>query len=216
MIKIAIADDQRLFLEGMRHIIDAFEGMELIIEAENGRILLEAFKTQVPDVLLLDVKMPEMDGEAVVKQLKIDYSEVKILMLSMYDEERLMTHLMRLGANGYLLKNDSPDIVKVAIQAVHQTGFYFNDRLSKAMLQQLQYKQMASSKSSIAHETQISPREQEVLVLICQELTTAEIAKRLFISIRTVEGHRKNLMEKIGAKNMAGLVKYAVRMGLVK
>ena len=216
MIKIALADDQVLFLNGMRLIIDSFENMDLIIEAENGQQLIDKLKYKTPDVLLLDLKMPIMDGEEVTKYLKIHYPNIKILLLTMYDDDRLINHLMELGANGYLLKNDPPEEVREAIKTVFKKDFYFNDRISKALLSGIKNKGKTFTNSgSINGPVSLTKRELEILKLICQQMTTAEIAQQLFISVRTVEGHRKNLLEKTGSRNSAGLVIFAYKNNMI-
>lgn len=216
-IKLAVADDQKLFLNGLKYIIDSFAGIDLIIEANNGAELIEKIKEEKPDVILLDLKMPVMDGVEATKHIKTHHNEIKIILLSMYNDERLINHMMEIGANGYLLKDEEPEVLEEAIRTVMEKDFYFNEYVSKALLKGVKGKQkVPASKFSLNAETNISPRELEVLELICQELTTTEIAQKLFISVRTVEGHRKKMMEKTNVRNMAGLVIYAMKSGLVK
>ncbi|MEM9921846.1 MAG: response regulator transcription factor [Bacteroidota bacterium] len=216
-IKLAIADDQVLFLRGLKYILQDFDDIELVIEAGNGQELLDAIPENPPQVVLLDMKMPVMDGMATTKELKTHYPEIKVILLSMFDDERLITHMMEIGANGYLLKNEEPHILKEAIDSVLTKDLYFNDYVSKALLNGLQKKNDPPPSLSDGHSgVSLTPREQEVLQLICQELTTAEIAKQLFLSTRTIEGHRKNLMEKAGVRNTAGLVIFAVKNDLIR
>lgn len=212
-IKLAIADDQVLFLKGLRLLINSFDGIELIIEAANGKELLEAVAAHPPDVILMDLKMPVMDGLEATERIKEQYPDIKILILSTYDEDHLIHHLMKVGANGYLLKNEEPKEVKAAIKAVMEKDFYFNDYVSKALLTGVQNPQKVADPWE--GKEQISKREKEVLDLICKELTSAEIADQLFISLRTVENHRKSLLAKTGARNTAGLILFAVRNQLV-
>lgn len=217
MIKLAICDDQVLFLRGLKYIIDDFDNIKITLEATSGEELLENIYSSPPDVLLLDMKMPGIDGIAVTRELKTKLPNVKIILLSMYDDERLITHVMENGANGYLLKNEEPEILKAAIESVMEKDFYFNDYVAKALLQGVKNKERSKPVSfSVNNTSELTPREQEILQLICKEQTTAEIAKGLFISVRTVEGHRKNLMEKTGVRNTAGLVIYAVKNKLVE
>ena len=216
-IKLAIADDQKLFLNGLKYIINSFEGIDLVIEANNGEELIQKIDGQIPDVILMDLKMPVMDGVETTKYLKKHHKDIKIILLSMYNDDRLINHMMEIGANGYLLKDEEPEIVEQAIRAVVDKGFFFNDYVSKALLKGVKEKHKTPlANSPFSPELNLSPRELEVLQLICQELTTAEIAGRLYISVRTVEGHRKNLIEKTGVKNMAGLVIHAMKHGLVE
>ncbi len=215
MIRLAIADDQILFLRGLRLMLEDFSNIDIVVEANNGRELLDAMKHTPVDVVLLDLRMPEMDGIEATRRLRESYPQTKVLLLSMHDDERLISHLMNLGASGYLLKDEEPETVREAIESVHERDFYFNEYVSKALLQGM--KTRNNIQSVDAHlQPQLTRRELEVLALICKEYTTAEIAKELYLSSRTVDGHRRNLQEKTGAKNVAGLVIYAIRSGIVK
>ncbi len=216
-IRLAIADDQKLFLKGLKFIINDFENIELVMEAENGKVLIEKVAQDPPDVILMDLKMPVMDGIEATQYLKKHQPEIKIILLTMYNEERLIAHMMKIGANGYLLKDEEPEVVRAAIETVVAQGFYFNDYVSKALLKGVKSNQKTNFEAfpATSAETKLSRREVEVLQLICKEQTTAEIAQQLFISSRTVEGHRKKLLEKTGVKNTAGLVIYAYRNGLI-
>jgi DNA-binding NarL/FixJ family response regulator len=216
LVKLAIADDQILFLKGLKLILDTFENVEIVIEALNGQALLDAMKHVIPDVILMDLKMPELNGLDAMKIIKKDHPKIKVIFLTMYDDERLINHLMKCGANGYLLKNEEPDILQQAINTVMERDYFFNEYVSKALLRGLpSIKGELTAQLDLSIKLSLTRRELEVLGLICKELTTAEIAKKLFISKRTVEGHRKNLMEKTGVRNTAGLVIFAVRNHLV-
>ncbi|MFK8105335.1 MAG: response regulator [Saprospiraceae bacterium] len=217
MIKLAICDDQVLFLRGLKYIIADFDEIEIIIEVTRGEDLLEQVKFNRPDVVLLDMKMPGMDGIEVTRFLRTNFPEIKIILLSMYDEERLITHVLEIGANGYLLKNEEPEILKEAIESVMTKDYYFNDYVANALIKGLKRKER-SAKAPISFKapSHLTTRELEILKLISEELTTAEIAKKLFISVRTVEGHRKNLMEKTGVRNTAGLIIFAIKNKLIE
>lgn len=215
VVKLAIADDQVLFLKGLRLLIRSFDDVELIIEATNGQELIEAIATNQPDVILMDLRMPVMDGLEATEKIKALYPDIKIILLTMYDEERLINHMMKVGANGYLLKNEEPHILKEAIQAVVEKEFYFNDYVSKALLRGIQKKHNEIRPWKTGDSDQLTKREIEVLNLICQERTSAEIADELFISTRTVENHRKSLLTKTGVRNTAGLIIYAIRNQLI-
>ena len=215
-IKLAIADDQVLFLKGLRLLMQSFEEIELIIEATNGQELIEAVALNPPDVILMDLRMPVMDGLAATEKIKALYPAIKIILLTMYDEERLINHMMKVGANGYLLKNEEPEILREAIQAVMEKEFYFNDYVSKALLRGIQKKQKEVRPWKGNDTVELTKRELEVLELICREHTSPEIAKELFISSRTVENHRKSLLGKTGVRNTAGLIIYAIRNQLIE
>lgn len=215
-IKIAIADDQTLFLKGMRFIIETFDDVEIVAEATDGASLLEEVKRTQPDVVLSDIKMPGMDGVEVTKYIKKNFPDIKVILLTMYNDDRLIAHVMEIGANGYLLKDEDADEVHKAIRSVVDKGFYFSEYVSNALLKQVKNKSRSNPKEVIAGEkNNLSPRELDVLRLICQEKSTNEIAQELFISARTVEGHRKNLLAKTGVRNVAGLVLYAVKNKLL-
>ena len=217
IIKLAIADDQKLFLKGLKFIIQTFEDVEIVAEATDGQELLDKIELTRPDVVLSDIKMPGMDGIEATKVIKSRYPDIKIILLTMYDDERLISHVMEIGASGYLLKDEDSEVVEEAIRSVMKKGFYFNDYVSRALLKQVKNKNKLTPTEILSNspQTSLSPRELEVLQLICQEMSTNEIAQKLFISARTVEGHRKKLLEKTEVKNVAGLVIYAVKNKLV-
>jgi DNA-binding NarL/FixJ family response regulator len=156
--------------------------------------------------------MPVMDGIETLKRLHQIKPEIKVLMLTMHDNDRLINHLMQLGASGFLLKDEDPEIVITAVKRVAEDGVYFRDYVSRALLKGS--KQQNNRKGEALH-TKLSERELQVLQLICKEHTSKEIAEQLFISYRTVEGHRRSMQEKTGAKNIVGLVLYAVERGMV-
>lgn len=216
-IKIAIADDQVLFLKGLKFIIETFDNIELVLEAQNGSELLKKLEEIEVDIILMDLKMPVMDGmEATIEVRKL-YPDIKVIFLSMHDDERLISHMMKIGASGYLLKNESPEVVRDAIIAVAEKGFYFNDYVSKALLSGLHSKNsVVDLKHHFKEKMHLTKRELEVLDLICRAYTTTEIGEKLYISKRTVEGHRKNLIEKTGVKNTAALIVLAIKNGLVE
>lgn len=215
-VRVAIADDHVLFRKGLITILELDDDLEVIYDADNGEELIKKLEAQVPEVILMDLKMPVMDGMEATKLIKAKYPEVKILILSMYDEEKFIIHCLELGANGYLLKNTDPDEVVKAIHTVVEKDFYFNNHISTVMLKGLNQKTRAKGKPQFDNSVELTKREREILELICKELTTPEMAEKLFISNRTVEGHRKNLLEKTGAKNTAGLVVFALKNELVE
>ncbi len=214
MIKIAIADDHKLFREGLRFLVDNMEGVKVIIEAANGKELLASPLLAEADILLLDLDMPEMDGLEALKQLRPTRPDLGIIILTMHSDTKMIAYLMELGANSYLLKDTSPDEFHKAIFSVKKEGFYFSQMVSQAMLNGL--KGNSRKKPGLNNQEELTSREVEVLELICQEFTAKEIAEKLFISHRTVEGHRKNLIEKLGVKNTAGLIVKAIKDGLIE
>ena len=215
-IKVVIADDHQLFRQGMAFIIGNYPEFQLLYDVEDGAELLRRLESEPenqPDVVLMDLKMPQVDGMAATKSIKANYPNIKILILSMIQQEDFVLHLLDEGANGYLLKNASAEEVAEAIRTVSTRDFYFNEFVSGIMLRGLKKKRQ--TKPQLAGNYQVTPREQEVLNLIAQEFTTTEMAERLFVSVRTIETHRKNLMDKLGAKNTAGLMFKAMKNGLL-
>lgn len=216
MIKIAIADDHALFRKGIVNIIQDFEGIEVIMEASNGLEIVEKVKLAEtkPDVILMDLKMPELDGIEATEEIHQLLPDIKILILSMHDEEQFILHMMENGANGYLLKDSEPDELEKAIRGVVGEEFYFDEYVVKIMHKGLLKRKRVKP---MLDESKVffSERELEVLELICKEKTAQEIGKVLFISPRTVDGHRNKLLEKTGAKNTVGLVVYAIKNKLV-
>jgi DNA-binding NarL/FixJ family response regulator len=212
-IKIAIADDYKIFREGLKVGLSADDALEVVLEADNGEDLLKGLENETPDVILMDLKMPIMDGMEATKEVRKKYPAVKVLVVSMYEDDKFIIHLMENGANGYLLKNTEPDEIRRSIYAVHENGYYFNDLVNKALLKKLVLKN--NLKPSFNQNVELTEREQEVLKLICEEKTAAEIAKEIFLSPRSVEGIRQRLIEKVGVRNSAGLVMFAVKNGLV-
>ncbi len=215
-VKVAIADDHVLFRKGLITILEMDDDIEVVLEVNNGKELVENLNQPLPEVILMDLKMPEMDGMEATKIIKEKHPEIKILILSMYDEEKFIIYCLELGANGYLLKNADPAEVTQAIRTVVAKDFYFNDHISTVMLKGLNQKSRPKGKPQWTNKIQLTNREKEVLELICHEYTTPEIGEKLFISHRTVEGHRKHLLEKTGAKNTAGLVVFALKHELIE
>lgn len=213
-IKIAIADDYKIFREGLKVGLSADNNMQVIFEADNGEDLLKGLETNSPDIILMDLKMPIMDGMEATKEVRKKYPDMKILVVSMYEDDKFIIHLMEIGANGYLLKNAEPDEIRRSIYSVHENGYYFNDLVNKALLKKLVLKN--NLKPSFNQNVELTEREMEVLKLICEEKTAAEIAKEIFLSPRSVEGIRQRLIEKIGVRNTAGLVMFAAKNGIAE
>jgi len=211
-IKVVIADDQKLFRQGLVALIGEFEEFELLLEAENGRELMEKLIQFdiVPDVALIDMDMPEMNGVVLNNLLHTKFPGIRTIILTVFNQERYINKMMEAGANSYLFKNcDTSELVH-AIKTVYKSGFYFNSDTVKALRNAFKYKKV-EIKDVNSVPIELTNREAEVLGLICKEYTNAEIAEQLFLSIRTVEGYRNNLLTKIGARNTAGLVIFAIK-----
>jgi DNA-binding NarL/FixJ family response regulator len=213
VINLAIADDHKIFREGLKATLEDCTDLNLIFEAGNGIELVKQLAVQSPDVVLMDIKMPEMDGMQATAFIHENFSHVKVLALSMYNEDKYILNMMKAGASGYLLKNAEPQEIVDAIFTVYKKGFYFNEHLSITLIKQLMEKSTSNFKGK--EETELNEREIEVLKLICQEKQNTEIADKLFLSVRTVEGYRTKLFEKTGSKNIVGLVIYAIKKGII-
>lgn len=208
-----IADDHKVFRQGLRYTLNTDPQLKCIGEAENGKQLLQLLASIQPDVILMDLKMPEMDGMEATKAIRQLYPDVKILVLTMYDDEQFVLHMLDMGVNGYLVKNADPEEIIKALYTVHENDYYFNDMVSRLMLRTIVNKKQVQQRTK--ENVQLSDKETEILRLICLEHTNAEIAEKVFLSQRTVEGIRSTLLEKIGVRNTAGLVMYAVKKGIV-
>ncbi len=211
-IKIAVVDDQRLFRRGLISLISEFNELKVTIEAENGKDLIDKMEGNLPDVVLLDLEMPEMDGAQTLAYLKVKHPKIRVLILTMHNEESIIAHMVENGAHGFLLKNDPIETIIDAIHSVIDTDYYFDDRVSKALLTRLITGEKIKPKFS---KVVLSEREIQIIQLICEEFTDREIAEKLCLSVRTVNGHRIQILEKIKAKNTVGIVMYAVKNGLV-
>lgn len=211
-IRIAIVDDHRLFRKGLAALLADMPGLSVVLEAGHGAELLTSLQEVPADVVMLDISMPVMDGIATLQHLRSQHPQLKVIMLSMNEDDAMIIHLMGLGANGYLLKEAQPEEVETAIRTVMTSGYFLNDRVSRAMLTRIARPEKIKP---VQFGTDISDREMEVLMLVCHGLTTQEIGEKLFISPRTVEGHRKNMMEKLGIHNTASLVIFAIKQGWI-
>lgn len=211
-IKVAIADDHALFRAGVKTALSSKKDIELIAEADNGMQLIHLLRHIEPDVILLDIQMPIMDGIQTLPEIRKLRPEAKVIILSMHNDHSMISKLMEIGANSYLTKNSDSETIYQAIRTCHDQEFFFNELTNKALLTGLRTKRA----DGIHHqEVDLSEKEMRVLKLMCEEKTTKEIADIVEISPRTVEAIRDKLKTKTGAKSMAGLVMYAVKNGII-
>lgn len=212
-IRIAIADDHKLFRKGVILSLRPYTQLEFVLEAENGQELLDKLDASGAQVVLLDLRMPGMDGIETAKIIADKYPSIRVLILTMYEDERFVFHLMEHGAHGYLLKNTDPQEIRKAILEVMSKGYYLNQFVNRILLKQSHAKTRVVP--NLKSEIVLNDREKEVLRNICLEYTAVEIAKKMGISSRTVEAIKNRLMERFGTKNTAGLVYFAVKNDLI-
>jgi len=205
MIKILIADDHKVFRDGIIAILEDVKDISVIAEASDGREVLDRLKEVQPDVILMDITMGDTNGIDTTKLVKTTYPNIKVLALSMHSESGYIVKMLEVGASGYLLKDAGKEEMENAIRVIAKGNTYYSQQVSSIIVQHLTNPGVPLTK-----------RETEVLKLIAEEYSNPEIAKELFISIRTVDTHRRNLLEKLQAKNTAGLVKYAIKHGIVE
>ena len=207
-----LADDHKIFRDGVRSILEKEKDIEIVGEAANGSEVIELIEQLEVNVLVLDIDIGKPNGIEITALVSQNHPETKILILSMMGLHDFVIQALEKGAIGFLLKNTGKDEVLTAIRSVSKGDSYFSKEVSAILIEQL-HKPASSRRRST--DIPISPREIEVLTLIAKEFSNAEIAEKLYISIRTVDTHRRNLLEKLGAKNTAGLVKFAIQKGLV-
>ena len=211
-INIVIADDHELFRDGFRVMINKFPEIKLAGEAENGQELLEQVEQLKPDVILTDIKMPKMDGIEATRLLTNRQNPVSIIALSMFDEENLIIDMLEAGAKGYLLKNAHKDEIIQAIKTVHNGKTYYCNHTSARLMEMIAKSRFHPVRQK--EKPNFTTRETDIIRLICQQLSNKEIADRLKLSIRTIEGYREKIQEKMDVRNSAGIVVYAIREGI--
>lgn len=210
MIQIAFAEDQLLFRKGMMTLLNSFPDMNVCIEASNGVELLEAMENSSEEihVALIDINMPVMNGIEALKRMREKHPTTKNIILTVHEEDKFIHKLIEEGANAYLAKNTEPSELEKAIKAVITNDYYFNENSMRVMRN---YSQGKGQKNSLQNVENLTKREMEILIFICREYTSPEIAEKLFLSESTVNGHRNNLLSKIGCRNTAGLVLFAIK-----
>ena len=214
-ILLLIADDHKIFRDGVRALLQAEPHLEVVAEAANGTEVLAALQAHSVDVVLMDIDMGDTNGIETTEQLVQEFPSVKVLVLSMHSDISYIVRMLEAGATGYILKNTGKEEMLTAINTVARGDAYYSSQVSTKLVQQLQSRKKVAAPQKRG-DVAITQREMEVLKLIAEEYSNPEIADKLFISIRTVDTHRRNLIEKLGVKNTAGLVKYAIKAGLVE
>ena len=208
-IRVLLADDHKLVRAGFRAMLDSLGGMEIVGETGDGREALELIRTQHPDVALLDITMPGLTGIEVARRVANEALDVRVIILSMHTSEDYIAQAVRAGVSGYLLKNADPVELELALRAAMNQEIYFSPAISKLLVQDY-------ARRLGRDEEPLTARQREVLQLIAEGKSTKEIALMLDLSVKTVETHRKELMERLGIHDVPGLVRYAIRGGLIK
>jgi DNA-binding NarL/FixJ family response regulator len=217
-IKVILVDDHSLVRAGIRSLIQNIAGVEVIAEANNGRDAIRLIDELIPDLVLLDIAMPELNGLEVISRISKDNTDTKVIILSMHTNEEYVVQALKSGAAGYLLKDSAPNELEIAVNAVMRGETYLSPAISKHVVDN--YLRRISDVSTEKEKgpdifRQLTSRQREILQLIAEGNSTKEIANKLNVSIKTVETHRMQLMERIGIHDVAGLVRYAIRMGII-
>ncbi len=218
-ITIGLVEDQVLFRNGIKAILGEWDELEVIFESGDGYSVIERLQKSegIPDVMLVDLSLPpdgtkSYSGEQLTLDLAAHFPEMKVLILSAYQDEQFIARLIEIGAHGYLVKDSDPLEVYQAILSIRKNGVYINQLALRAIQRNFGKK----TKSLLSSTADLTRREVEILQLTCEQLTAEEIGEKLFISVKTVNGHRSNLLLKTGSRNVAGLVMYAIKNGLVE
>lgn len=211
-VKIALADDHKIVRDGIKTMLESQPEIDVVVEASNGNEILEKLENKLVDLVIMDISMPEKDGIQATKELKEKLPNIKVLALTMSNDDLHIRQMIQAGASGYIMKSAGRKDLKDAIETIMNGKHYFSDEATQSIMMDLV---KGKGKSTAMDAVHITDRELEILELIVQEFTNQEIAEKLFISSRTVDAHRRNLLQKTGARNTAGLVKYAFQHNLI-
>jgi DNA-binding NarL/FixJ family response regulator len=213
-IKLLLADDEELFRKGISFLLQRQDNIQILYEANNGSEVVEYLKSSSihPDIILMDLKMPMLNGVEATKLINKEFPSIKIIALTSYNTKSFIANMIEIGAASYIVKNSSPEEMITTINQVIEKGFYYNEEVLNVIQENL----ITNNRKNIFFEDIIlTKREREILELICYQNSTQQIAEKLFISPRTVEGHRNNLLLKTDSQNSAGLVVFAIQNKIV-
>ncbi len=211
-VKVLLADDHKIFRDGLRTLIEKETGMEVIAEAENGRKAIKLAEKMAPNVIIMDVSMPDMNGIEATRKIVSAMPDTKVIALSMHSDRRFVLGMLEAGASGYLLKDCAFNELAAAIRQVTTGNTYLSPRIADVVVKGYLNK---GGESSSDNRSLLTSREREILQLIAEGLSTKEIAAHVYLSIKTVETHRRNIMEKLDMYSIAEITKHAIREGLV-
>lgn len=211
-VSLAIVDDHQLFRDGMAELIEGFGAYDIVIEADSGKdFIAQLAHKKIPKIVLMDINMKEMDGFETAAWLRENHPEVKILALSMYENENAIIRMMRLGSRGYILKNIRKQELEQALSSVVTKGYYYTDLVTGKLIHAISNLDQQSPSANLREIVSLSEREMEFLKLVCTELTYRQIAEKMNLSIHTIDGYRNSLFEKLNIKSRVGLVLYAIK-----
>ncbi|HEY0676708.1 MAG TPA: response regulator transcription factor [Chitinophagaceae bacterium] len=212
-IQVALVDDHILLRNGLASLVSSFGDYGVLFEADNGKHFIQQLQPrQLPDVVLLDINMPEMDGYETAIWIKKHYPDIRVLALSMYDNENAIIRMFKAGAKGYILKDSHPIELRTALDSIVRKGYYYSEMVTGRLIHTIN--QLDEEDSEIKQLVQLNEREIEFLKLACSEMTYKEIADRMYLSPRTIDGYRDTLFEKLNCKTRVGLVMYAIKNGI--
>jgi DNA-binding NarL/FixJ family response regulator len=213
-IKVALADDHVLLRRGLASLIDSFDEYTVIFEADNGLDFQKKInKDNVPDLVLLDINMPKMDGFTTAQWLKQTFPLIKIMALSMYDNENSIIRMFKAGAKGYILKDCEPHELKAALDSIINKGYYYSELVTGKLIHTIN---KMEENTDVRNLAQLNEKELQFLKLACTEMTYKEIAEQMYLSPRTIDGYRDALFEKLNIKTRVGLVMYAIKNGIIQ
>jgi DNA-binding NarL/FixJ family response regulator len=216
MIKIAIADDHKIFRDGIKMALSGKSNLKMLWEAEDGKDMMHKISIKMPDVLLMDIRMPEIDGINAIQMIRKEYEDIKIITLTMYDDQQMISKMMEMGANAYLTKTTDPEEIYEAILTCMNDDYYFNELVNRAVMGKLAQKKNVRQHYGTSTPVSFNEKETRILQLLAEDKTTEEISKTIFLSPRTIETIRQNMKTKANVKTIGGLLMYAVRNKIIE
>jgi DNA-binding NarL/FixJ family response regulator len=215
-IKYAIADDHKIFRDGIKMALNDKKNLKLLWEAEDGKDMMHKISIKKPQVLLMDIRMPEIDGINAIQLIRKEYQDIRIIVLSMYDDQQMISKMMEMGANAFLTKTTDPEEIYSAILTCMNDDFYFNELVNSVVMGKLMQKKNVRQHYGANTPVTFSEKEIKILQLLAEDKTTDEISKIVFLSPRTIETIRQNMKTKVNAKTIGGLIMYAMRNKLIE